>query len=343
MKQLFIVFWIFIAFLPTQAQILNPVKWSYKIEKITGNEYKLIYTANVEKGWTVYSQFTSDDGPVPTSVNYDQKDGIQLIGKATESGAKKEGMDSYFGVNVIKFLSDKPFVIEQKIKVTDPSKPIVGYVNFMACDKEKCLPPSDAEFTFTIPKSDAAPTKETTTAKPEVGIQVVEETKTVVVNTTPADSQAIISTDSSLVNSSVQDFPVGAIINGDRIDQKVPSLASTYENPLSNCGGTEEKKEGLFWTFIFGLLGGFIALLTPCVFPMLPITVSFFTKDTKRKGWVNGLIYGVSIIVIYVLIGLLITIFVGPEALNRLSTNWIANTLFFIIFIAFAFSFFGYY
>ena len=343
MKQLFIVFWIFIAFLPTQAQILNPVKWSYKIEKIAGNEYKLIYTANVEKGWTVYSQFTSDDGPVPTSVNYDQKDGIQLIGKATESGAKKEGMDSYFGVNVIKFLSDKPFVIEQKIKVTDPNKPIVGYVNFMACDKEKCLPPSDAEFTFTIPKSDAAPTKETTTAKPEVGIQVVEETKTVVVNTTPADSQAIISADSSLVNSSVQDFPVGAIINGDRIDQKVPSLASTYENPLSNCGGTEEKKEGLFWTFIFGLLGGFIALLTPCVFPMLPITVSFFTKDTKRKGWVNGLIYGVSIIVIYVLIGLLITIFVGPEALNRLSTNWIANTLFFIIFIAFAFSFFGYY
>ena len=202
MKQLFIVFWIFIAFLPTQAQILNPVKWSYKIEKIAGNEYKLIYTANVEKGWTVYSQFTSDDGPVPTSVNYDQKDGIQLIGKATESGAKKEGMDSYFGVNVIKFLSDKPFVIEQKIKVTDPSKPIVGYVNFMACDKEKCLPPSDAEFTFTIPKSDAAPTKETTTAKPEVGIQVVEETKTVVVNTTPADSQAIISADSSLVNLS---------------------------------------------------------------------------------------------------------------------------------------------
>ncbi|MGB4959979.1 MAG: cytochrome c biogenesis protein CcdA, partial [Saprospiraceae bacterium] len=139
------------------------------------------------------------------------------------------------------------------------------------------------------------------------------------------------------------DFNVGAVINGDKINQKVVSLSTTYEQPLSDCGGTEEKKEGLLWTFIFGFIGGLLALLTPCVFPMLPITISFFTKDTRRKGWVNGLIYGASIIVIYVLIGLLITIFVGPEALNRLSTNWIANTLFFVIFIAFAFSFFGFY
>jgi len=94
---------------------------------------------------------------------------------------------------------------------------------------------------------------------------------------------------------------------------------------------------------LFGFIGGLLALLTPCVFPMLPITISFFTKDTKRKGWVNGMIYGLSIIVIYVLIGLLITIFVGPEALNRLSTNWVANSLFFLIFIVFAFSFFGFY
>src|SRR5690606_14402385 len=125
--------------------------------------------------------------------------------------------------------------------------------------------------------------------------------------------------------------------------QKIPSLYETHKNPLSDCGGEKESRDGLMWLFVFGFAGGLLALLTPCVFPMLPLTVSFFLRDTKRKGWVNGAIYGASIIVIYVLIGLLITILVGPEALNRLSTNWIANSLFFLIFVAFAFSFFGYY
>ncbi len=318
-----------------QAQIFNPVKWKFEIEKLSEKEYKLKYIAKVDKGWTVYSQYTSDEGPVPTSVNYEKLDGIQLVGKAMEYGSKKEGMDPLFEVNVIKFLSDKPFIIEQKIKVKDPSKPITGYVNYMACDSEKCLPPTDADFSFKIPLDGASPMP-TDTKTAENIISPVDPHQTTQVDT------AIDTAENSTVKIA-NDFEVGAIIIGDKIDQKVPSLVATYEKPLSDCGGTEEKKEGLLWTFIFGLLGGFIALLTPCVFPMLPITVSFFTKDTKRKGWVNGLIYGLSIIVIYVLIGLLITIFVGPEALNRLSVNWIANTLFFLIFIAFAFSFFGFY
>jgi thiol:disulfide interchange protein len=331
MKQFLFTILFFLVGLSAFAQILNPVKWKFEIEKISGSEYKLKYIAKVEKGWTVYSQYTSDDGPVPTSVNYEAMEGIQLIGKATEYGHKKEGMDAYFGVNVIKFLADKPFVIEQKIKVKDASKVITGYVNYMACDHEKCLPPSDAEFSFKIP-SDGISTTE---------IKATSDTTTITSHDVTKDDTTAIANANIIKNAN--DFAVGAVIDGDKIDQQVASLVKTYEKPLSNCGGTEEKKEGLFWTFIFGLLGGFIALLTPCVFPMLPITVSFFTKDTKRKGWVNGLIYGNSIIVIYVLIGLLITIFVGPEALNRLSTNWIANTLFFLIFIAFAFSFFGYY
>jgi thiol:disulfide interchange protein DsbD len=318
-----------------QAQIFNPVKWKFEIEKLSEKEYKLKYIAKVDKGWTVYSQYTSDEGPVPTSVNYEKLDGIQLVGKAMEYGSKKEGMDPLFEVNVIKFLSDKPFIIEQKIKVKDPSKPITGYVNYMACDSEKCLPPTDADFSFKIPLDGASPMP-TDTKTAENIISPLDPLQTTQVDTA-------IDTAENFTVKIANDFEVGAIINGDKIDQKVPSLVATYEKPLSDCGGTEEKKEGLLWTFIFGLLGGFIALLTPCVFPMLPITVSFFTKDTKRKGWVNGLIYGLSIIVIYVLIGLLITIFVGPEALNRLSVNWIANTLFFLIFIAFAFSFFGFY
>ena len=281
----------------------------------------------------MYSQYTADDGPVPTSINYDEISGIELIGKTTESGSKKEGMDPFFGVNVIKFTADKPFVIEQKIKVINASKPIVGYVNFMACDNEKCLPPTDAEFTLRIPPDGAAPITTENIAEPVKS--VVQDGKVIPDPSTPDTS--------GVAQAATTDFKYGAVINGNKIDQRVEALLNTYKNPISACGGTEEKKEGLFWTFIFGFIGGLLALLTPCVFPMLPITVSFFTKDTHRKGWVNGLLYGVSIIVIYVLIGLLITIFVGPEALNRLSTNWIANTLFFVIFIAFAFSFFGFY
>jgi thiol:disulfide interchange protein len=324
-----------------QGKILNPVKWRFEIEKISGSDYKLKYIASVDKGWTVYSIYTSDDGPVPTSVNYDDKSGIELVGKAIEFGAKKEGMDPLFDVNVIKFTADKPYVIEQKIKVTNAAKPIIGYINFMACDNEKCLPPTDAEFTFRIPPDGAAPlpSDNKKDALTEVDPNNKNQAEGVEIATTanqPADTTGI-------EQAAASDFKYGAKINGNKIDQRVEELLGTYKSPISTCGGTEEKKEGLFWTFVFGFIGGLLALLTPCVFPMLPITVSFFTKDTKRKGWVNGLIYGASIIVIYVLIGLLITIFVGPEALNRLSTNWIANTLFFVIFIAFAFSFFGFY
>jgi thiol:disulfide interchange protein len=324
-----------------QGKILNPVKWRFEIEKISGSDYKLKYIASVDKGWTVYSIYTSDDGPVPTSVNYDDKSGIELVGKAIEFGAKKEGMDPFFDVNVIKFTADKPYVIEQKIKVTNAAKPIIGYINFMACDNEKCLPPTDAEFTFRIPLDGAAPLPSDNKkgALTEVDPNNKNQAEGVEIATTtnqPSDTTGI-------AQAAASDFKYGAKINGNKIDQRVEELLGTYKSPISTCGGTEEKKEGLFWTFVFGFIGGLLALLTPCVFPMLPITVSFFTKDTKRKGWVNGLIYGASIIVIYVLIGLLITIFVGPEALNRLSTNWIANTLFFVIFIAFAFSFFGFY
>lgn len=330
MRQKLVLSLLFLFSISAQAQVFDPVKWTFQIEKTGDKEYKLRYIAKVDKGWNVYSQFTSDDGPVPTTITYEEKAGIELIGKSSETGSRKEGMDPLFGVNVIKFLADKPFIIEQKIRVKDASKPISGYVTYMSCDDEKCLPPTDADFTFKIPVDN----------KEEEGAAAenTEEFEGLVDGSTESPV-----TDSILLTTVNEGSMIGAIINGDRIDQKITSLAASYENPLSECGGIQEKKEGLLWTFILGMLGGFIALLTPCVFPMLPITVSFFTKDTKRKGWVNGLIYGASIIVIYVLIGLLITIFVGPEALNRLSTNWIANTLFFLIFIAFAFSFFGYY
>lgn len=330
------VFFVFLFSKTLDAQIFKPVKWSFSTEKINEKEYFLIYTAKIDKGWTVYSQFTSDDGPIPTSITYEESSGIELVGKASESGAKKEGMDAFFGVNVIKFTSDKNFVMKQKIKVKDASMPVTGYIEYMACDHEKCLPPTDAEFSFSFGQSGTKNDVKTE------DLAVESPSVPVFVNELPADTAVTASTE---INTSVTEAgaALGPKILGNKIDQKIPSLYESHKNPLSDCGGEKESRDGLLWLFVFGFAGGLLALLTPCVFPMLPLTVSFFLKDTRRKGWVNGAIYGASIIVIYVLIGLLITILVGPEALNRLSTNWIANSLFFVIFVAFAFSFFGFY
>lgn len=277
--------------------VLTPVKWKFTEEKLSDSEIKLIYTAEIQKGWNVYSQFTNDDGPTPTEIVYEDLGGATLKGSTIEKGSKKEGFDKIFEVNVIKFLSDKPYEISQIINVDNLERNISGYLTYMACDDTKCLPPTDVEFSFNGGK----------------------------------ESLSFLAGQST------------ANIEGDVIDQLIPSLKNTYKDPLSDCEEGAAVSTSLLWTFIFGFIGGLLALLTPCVFPMIPITVSFFTKDTKRKGWMNGLIYGVSIILIYVLMGLLITVLLGPEALNRLSTNWIANSLFFVIFIAFAFSFFGFY
>lgn len=279
--------------------LLNPVQWKFDIERITENEFELIYTASIDETWTVYSQFTSDDGPIPTTINYETEEGFSLNGMAEESGHRKEGLDPIFDVDVIKFLADEPFVIRQKIQVDNPDMEIKGWLNYMACDDEKCLTPTDVDFIF-IPSELFAGTPKTTT---ELSIN----------------------------------------LEGNVLDQKNEKIIASLAEPAGSCGEENEISTNLFLTFIFGFLGGLLALLTPCVFPMIPLTISFFTKDTRRKGWVNGMIYGLSIIIIYVSIGLLLTALFGPEVLNMLSTSWIVNTLFFVIFLVFAFSFFGFY
>ncbi len=295
---------------PADDGFLSPVSWDLAMKKLGGDKYEIKYTATIDDSWTVYSQFTSDNGPVPTEVAYETK-GVEKVGKGTEKGKKKQGPDPLFdNVEVIKFLSDKPFVITHTIKTKAPK--IKGYLTYMTCDAERCLPPTDVDFAFDLVTGQRIGYDDFgTAAAPMTGAGLASK--------------------------------AGPNISGNFLDNLIPAITASYASPLGNCKGGEEETSSLFKLFIFGLIGGLIALLTPCVFPMIPLTVSFFTKDTKRKGWVNGLIYGASIIVIYVALGLVLTAVFGEEALNRLSTNWIANTMFFLIFIFFAFSFFGYY
>lgn len=437
------------------SQILEPVKWSFNYETISDQEYDLIFTATMEKGWTVYSQFTSpEDGPVPTEIFF-ETEGFELIGEGIESGNRKEGIDKFFDVNVIKFLHDQDFVIRQRIKLEEGTDRIAGFVSFMTCDDTKCLPPTDVEFTFSfgtgagsgiaiggfdINASITGGSNILTPVKWQYEIEKLEGDEYLLRYTATADegwsiySQFIDGDDGPIpthvyydkgphfevidtsvekgnkktemdpyfgmilskflhdqpyilehrlkVNDPTQDITGGLeymtcddagcipgfievtfnpvnltgsekkmtseeisemILAGQVVDNIIPSIRASLDQPIGDCGGGQKTSTNLLITFFFGFIGGLLALLTPCVFPMIPLTVSFFTKDNKRKGWVNGAIYGISIIIIYVSLGIFLTAFFGEDALNRLSTNWIANTIFFLIFIFFAFSFFGYY
>lgn len=283
--------------------ILKPVTWSFEHKKINDTEYDLIFKANIQDGWTIYSQHIDPDaiGPVPTSFTFDEGEHFSLNGEAKEEGKKKEGKDPLFDdLFVIKFIKG-PVFFTQRVKVKDPNTPITGYLEFMTCDDSKCLPPTEVDFSFAL-------------------------------------TLDAIAANSTNTNSDIDGFK--------EVDQIVPSIKATYTAPLGNCGEEDVvRDQSWLWTFVLGFAGGLLALLTPCVFPMIPLTVSFFTKSSKdqKSGLANAIIYGLSIIVIYVSIGLIITGIFGPGALQKLATNWIANMLFFLIFVAFAFSFFGYY
>lgn len=286
------------------SQMVQPVKWDLKIEKSGDGNYLLVYTANIDEGWGIYSQDSDIKGPVPTHFNFEEGTHFELMGKVIEKGDRKEETDPLFDNALVVKYPHGPVTFTQAIKISDPNTPITGYIEYMSCDDEKCVGPFDVEF--------SADFSNFTTSIGKQEIPGIRES----------------------VNADGGYNPLN------------PGLNSTYITPLGNCG--EEsivKDKNLLLTFVFGFLGGLLALLTPCVFPMIPLTVSFFTKRSKDRasGIRNALIYGLSIIVIYVTIGLLITGIFGVTALQNLSTDAIANTIFFVVFVVFALSFFGYY
>ncbi len=291
----------------------NPVKWSFTSRKKSESEYELVYKGLIDEGWYVYSQFQeSEDGPLPAEFNFDEAEHYKLVGKAAESGGLKKAFDKVFEMNVNKFAHDAIFT--QQVEVLDPTKPITGYFTFQVCDDKSCT-------------------------KFDVDFYV-----------DPSKEQALLGEEAMKLTDAYNNPGLGGAGDGPKmvgnvIDQKVESIKTTFNNPIGDCGGGGQNEDGWIWAFIFGFGGGLLALITPCVFPMIPLTVSFFTKgsDSRAAGIKNGLVYGLSIIVIYVTLGLLITALFGPEALNRMSTHWLSNMIFFIVFIVFAISFFGYF
>ncbi len=320
--------WGFLA-APLFAQTYNPLKWTYESRHLQGDEFELVFKGTLESGWFTYSQFLQDDGPVPTSLTFESTN-MELLGKAVEEGNKiSVDKDPVFDIPLTKF-KDR-YIIKQRVRVKDYSKPVSGYLNAMCCDKEKCLPPKDYEFVFVLKKTstgDAAPVPAAPTPAPG-------ETQPEATATAPTgDTAAAPGADGSVFN------PKRSAID--------------IEHPVSDCAGggasaagtapTSEKKNLFFW-LLLGLGGGLFALLTPCIYPMIPLTVSFFTKSsqTRAQGIRNALIYGGSITGIYVLLGLLASFTIGAAGLNSLSTNAVVNMVLFAVLAVFAFSFFGFF
>ena len=297
----------FLAFANVNSQILDPAKWTTKIEKKSDNTYILIFDAVIEKDWHLYSQFTKDGGPLPLEVVFkNQKDNFTLIGKAKESKTRTAYNDIF---EVDETFFEGKAQIRQEVKVTNPKLPTIEVeLNYQVC-KEVCIN-VEKKFSFALP----AFSPEAATSKMEQAVVPVA-TDSIKIDTLAAPS-------------------LGA---SNYTEATTAPVKDAVEETAS------DSQRGLWSIFFIAFLSGFAALLTPCVFPMIPMTVSFFTKQSKTKaqGIRNAIIYGVSIILIYVLLGSLVTAVFGADALNALSTNVWFNIIFFILLVVFAASFLG--
>lgn len=311
---------IIMAWLPSFAQIQEPVKFKTELKTISDTEAQIVFTGNIDAGWHVYSTDLPSGGPISATFNVEKIQGAELMGKLTPQGKEIENFDKVFEMKLRYFENTATFV--QKFKITDASYQIEGYLEYGACNDENCLPPTEVPFSFSGKGNAATATVATSETKAETVNQPTAENS--VAETTAIDSAATVALSDN--ETSVQDYWTPVI------------------KELNSYGETTSQQDRS-WIYIFfaGFIGGLLALFTPCVWPIIPMTVSFFLKRSKdkKKGIRDAWTYGASIVVIYVALGLAITLIFGASALNALSTNAVFNILFCLMLIIFAASFFG--
>lgn len=309
-KILFSLIVSFLAF-AAYAQIQEPVKFKTELKNVSATEVEIVFTASIEQGWHVYSTDLGDGGPISATFNTDKLTGAQLDGKLRPVGKEIASFDKLFEMDVRYFEHTAQFV--QKLKLTGGDYQVTGYLEYGACNDENCLPPTQVEFSFS---------------------GKAEGTSASVQTETPAE-QADTATAPAVIGSA--DGPTSVVVSDN-------DLWSPVIDELNALGETTSQ-EDMSWLYIFitGFVGGLLALFTPCVWPIIPMTVSFFLKRSKdkKKGIRDAWTYGASIVVIYVTLGLAITAIFGANALNALSTNAIFNIFFCLMLVVFAASFFG--
>lgn len=320
---LFLILFLFQGF---SAQIKNPVKFKYNINALPNNEYEAVLTATIENNWKIYSKDLPPDSGIPTEMLLSSKEGLQLVGGVVEVGKKKDEFSEAFGVQIVYYENLAQF--KQKFKLKNNSKPatVVAEITYMTCDDRICLAPNTLEFEQKITPSSTGPTVATTDEQ-------VAETNAATDSVFTAEADTLTAAAPSMAAVKQENLKVSTI---------------DFANPQTDCGLEAQTNNENFWTYLLlGFFGGLIALLTPCVFPMIPLTVSFFTKGSfnKAKGKRDAIMYGLFILLIFVLLSAPFHIIDGiaGNIFNQISTSVWLNVAFFLIFLFFAGSFFGYY
>lgn len=281
------------------SQIISPVKWNIHLDKKSATEGVIVFDAEIDEGWHLYSIDLPEGGPIPTSVHWDKLDNVKLVGDLTMGKAPHEEIDMVYHLKLGWWTDNAQ--IYQKVHFSDPENyEISGYVRYMVCNDGTCQSPKNDEFHFLPEKSEIAE----------------------------------------------KDSAVDTVAFSPTINPGKPATESDvdYWKPVTTNNSQFSVESHSFWyIFIGGFIGGLLALLTPCVWPMIPLTVSFFLKrhSSRRRAIIDAFIYGVSIIVIYLVIGIAITLIFNPSKLNELATDAIFNIIFFLLLIVFAMSFFG--
>ena len=322
--------WMLLGLTTAFAQIQDPIQFKAEWKNISDTEAQIVFTGVIDAGWHVYSTELPEGGPISATFNTDKMEGIELVGKLTPEGKQIEAFDKIFEMQLRYFEGKATFV--QKVKITAASYFIEGYLEYGACNDENCLPPTEVSFSFSGKanvKAAPAPAKE-----PEKKAEVAPATKA---ETKPAEAATATEVSEEKQEEAAPQETSSAVATSDYWTPVIDKLNAFGEESAQTTNQS--------WLYIFfaGFVGGLLALFTPCVWPIIPMTVSFFLKRSKdkKKGIRDAWTYGASIVVIYVTLGLAITLIFGASALNALSTNAVFNILFFLMLVVFAASFFG--
>ncbi|HIE15843.1 MAG TPA: disulfide bond formation protein DsbD [Bacteroidales bacterium] len=300
------------------SQVLEPIKISHSYKQ-KDNIVTISFTAKCDSGWHIYSHYLDEGGPIPTNIVIEKSPDYELYGNIIESKKPHTEFDKNFNMELAFFSNQVTF--SQKIKVISENDFIIkGYIEYMACNDETCIPPAEYDFEISVKGYKK---------------QVPKNTATLLQSLTPDTNSK--KQDTLLANTNNSNF---TDTQNDSVKKDSSGITQT-EYVDKNTANSEH--HNLWWFFFISFLAGLLAIITPCVFPMIPMTVSFFMHNNKNKirGRIEALTYGISIILIYTFIGTIIALTLGPNFANFLSTHWLPNISFFLIFLIFAASFFG--
>ena len=332
MKRLTAISFLLMVFFAVQAQMQDPVKFKSELKTGSGPEAEMIFSATIDPGWHVYSTNLGQDGPIEASLHVNKKDGVELVGKLTPKGKEISQYDEMFGMKLRYFENAVQFV--QKVKFTKPQYDIDAYLEWGACNDEMCMPPGEA----VLKKSGKSPAVETSPNPSEGGENVPAEASAEEKEKADADAAAAVQADSAAVDTT---------LNAQSSALNTEGLWRPVIQELRAMGsGDSIANRSLWYILLMGFIGGLLAVAMPCIWPIIPMTVSFFlkrAKTDKKKGIKDAVTYGLSIIVIYLALGLLVTACFGSDTLNALSTNAVFNIFLFLLLVVFALSFFGWF